>query len=80
MVARMEALGVKTTKHEFSGPSCRDARKLLRLSQEEFANSAGISVSTLRRFEAGNTISDYASGAIARAFDEHGVSFLTVRS
>ena len=62
--------------HILSPASCRDARELLRLSQEELANLASISVATLRRFElGGGGSSEYAARQIQLAIEREGILF-----
>ena len=62
---------------ELSPASCKAARELLEMSREELASAAEISVSTLRRFEAGgHRLSDYAAGQILKAFQRQGVLFV----
>jgi len=60
-----------------SSQSCRDARNLLRLTQEELAASADISVSTLRRFERDENVSDYAYKRIVDALANQDITFIT---
>lgn len=63
-----------------SARSCRDARKLAKLSQEELAVAAGISVSTLRRFERGDdAIGDYPKQQLSRALANEGIMVLGTR-
>lgn len=57
----------------FSPAICRDARDLLRISQEELAKLAQISVSTVRRFERGEKVSDYSRRQIQAALERKGV-------
>lgn len=52
---------------------CRDARDLLRVSQEELAKLAQISVSTVRRFERGDKVSEYPRRKIQAALESKGV-------
>lgn len=55
---------------------CRDARALLRLSQEDLAELAGISVSTVRRIERGDDVGDYPQQRILDALDRAGAVFV----
>ncbi len=60
-----------------SSQSCRAARDLLGLTQAEFAGLAKISVSTLRRFEAGDgKPSAYAARQIHEALEREGILFI----
>lgn len=63
-----------------SAASCRAARELLKLSQEELAALAGVSLHTLRRFEAaeGET-SAYAIGQIMATLEREGILFVGPR-
>lgn len=62
---------------ELSPASCKAARELLEMSREELASAAQISVSTLRRFEAGgHRLSAYSAGQILKAFKREGVIFV----
>lgn len=63
------------TKAALSHAMCRDARRLLHLSQEEMASLANVSVSTLRRLERGERISDYAAQRIFDALVDAGIDF-----
>jgi transcriptional regulator with XRE-family HTH domain len=57
--------------------TCRDARTLLGLSQSELASLAGVSTSTVKRFESGEREPNaYALKQIAAALDSAGVSFV----
>jgi transcriptional regulator with XRE-family HTH domain len=57
--------------------SCRSARELLKITRAELAGFAGISVSTVRRFEGGEeAVSDYAIGQIVEAFKRAGALFV----
>lgn len=56
--------------------SCRDSRDLLRISQEELAKLAHISVSTVRRFERGDKVSDYPRRQIQEALESKGIVFV----
>jgi transcriptional regulator with XRE-family HTH domain len=61
-----------------SGASCRAAREMLRLSQAELASLAGISVSTVRRFENNqHKVSIYAIKQIVGALKKEGALFVT---
>lgn len=60
----------------FSPTICRDARDLLRISQEELAKLAQISVSTVRRFERGDEVSNYSQRQIQAALKSTGIVFL----
>lgn len=62
-----------------SASACRDARTLLDLTQEELASAASISVSTLRRFERGEPVSDYARKQIVAALEARGVTLIGTR-
>lgn len=63
-----------------SPDSCRAARLLLRLSQSELASIAGISVSTLRRFEnRTGQPSVYDARQLREAFDREGILFVGSR-
>ena len=63
--------------HILSPASCRDARELLRLSQEELANLASISVTALRQFELGDGGSnEYAARQIQQAIEREGIHFV----
>lgn len=62
-----------------SGPVCSDARAFLGLSQEEFASAARVSVSTVRRCERGERISEYASRQILGTFKTLGAVFIAGR-
>lgn len=55
---------------------CRDARALLRLSQEELAELARISVSTVRRIERGDKVGDYPQQRILDALYGAGAVFV----
>lgn len=55
---------------------CRDARDLLRISQKELATLAQISVSTVRRFERGEKVSDYPVRQIQEALESTGIIFV----
>lgn len=59
-----------------SAAMCRDARVLLRTSQEELASLAGISLSTLRRLERGDSVSDYPLQQIIAALTSAGIVFV----
>jgi DNA-binding transcriptional regulator YiaG len=54
----------------------RDARTFLGLSQDELASAAEISVSTLRRCERGDNVSDYARKQITAALEAQGAVFV----
>lgn len=60
-----------------SPASCRAARYLLKLSQEDLAHIAGVSLSTLRRFESDQVQpNEYASGQILAALEREGIIFI----
>ena len=59
-----------------SASACRAARNLLDLTQEELASAANISVSTLRRCERGEPVSDYARKQIVAALEAQGATFI----
>ena len=60
-----------------SPASCRAARELLKLSQEELAHLAEISVSPLRRLETGKgRPGSYASRQIEAALKHAGILFI----
>lgn len=65
-----------TIKLALSASVCRDARCFLGLTQEELAAAAEISVSTVRRCERGEKISDYASKQILAALEAQGATFI----
>lgn len=44
-----------------SGDSCRAVRKMHRVSQDQFARTAGISPVTLREFEKGRTAPNFST-------------------
>lgn len=67
-----------TIELALSASVCRDARGLLQLTQEDLAQAAGISVSTVRRCERGETISDYAGKRIVAALEERGATLVGV--
>ena len=56
--------------------SCRDARLLLKLSQQELADLAGISTSSVGRFERGEKVSDYAMRRLTEALEKEGAVFV----
>jgi transcriptional regulator with XRE-family HTH domain len=60
-----------------SAQSCRDARLLLKISQQELAALAEISVSSVSRLERGERISDYAVGKLREALDKEGALFIS---
>ena len=62
-----------------SASVCRDARTFLSLTQEELASVAEISVSTVRRYERGDQVSDYASKRIIAALKAHGATFIGLK-
>jgi DNA-binding transcriptional regulator YiaG len=65
------------TTELLSPASCRAARALLKLSQEELARLANISVGTLRRFELGEgSPSPCAAKQILKALEQEGVLFV----
>lgn len=70
-IQRMDSLAF-----QLSGHSCVAARGLLNISQEELASLAGISLSSLRRFEQGEKVSDYVSDRVLKALRAEGVQFI----
>lgn len=54
----------------------REARTFLRLSREDLASAAEISVSPLRRCERGENVSDYARKQITAALEAQGAVFV----
>lgn len=65
---------------DLSSDSCRAARELLRISQPELADLAGISVSTVRRFESGvGRPSAYAARQLLIALQREGIEFIGSR-
>jgi len=65
-------------KHGHLSPaSCRASRKLLEISQAELAEVADISVSTVRRYEAGAlSLSEHAANQILAALKKRGIVFV----
>lgn len=63
---------------EYLSPaSCRATRNLLKISQAELAKDADISVSTVRRYEAGTMpLSAYAARQIMTALKKHKIVFV----
>ena len=60
-----------------SPASCRAARGLLKMTQEELAKAAQINVSTVRRYEAGDRLlSSYAARQIGLALKASGIVFI----
>ena len=60
-----------------SPASCRAARGLLKMTQEELAEAAQISVSTVRRYEAGDRpLSSYAARQVGLALKKSGIVFI----
>jgi DNA-binding transcriptional regulator YiaG len=60
------------TRIALTSSMCRDARALLDITQEELAKAAAISVSTVRRCERGEAISEYAAKQIIAALEARG--------
>lgn len=69
-------IAVKERNSALSPSMCRDARALLRISQEELAELAGISVSTVRRLERGDAVGDYPQQRILAALEGAGAVFV----
>jgi DNA-binding transcriptional regulator YiaG len=66
---------------QLSPSSCRAARELLKMSVDELASLAGVSVSTVRRLERGERpVSDYALRSVLNALHGSGVRFVGVGS
>lgn len=66
---------------QLSAKSCRDARELLRMSKEDLAKRAEISVSTIRRLERGDpSVADYSKKRIAEALAQEGVMMIGSRA
>ena len=63
-----------------SASACRDDRTLLDLTQEELASAASISVSTLRRCERGEPVSDYARKQILAVLEARGATFIGAKA
>jgi transcriptional regulator with XRE-family HTH domain len=62
---------------KITAESCRAARGLLDIRQEELAQLAGVSLNTIRNFEGGRTIPTVLTlEALARALEEAGVVFI----
>lgn len=60
-----------------SPSSCKAARQLLHMTQQELTSIAGISASTLRRLEGGERrINDYARKSILQALTRNGIVFV----
>lgn len=59
-----------------SGHSCIAARGLLNISQEELASLAGISLSSVRRLELGEKVSDYANDRVLEALQKRRIQFI----
>ncbi|WP_229735740.1 helix-turn-helix domain-containing protein [Novosphingobium marinum] len=65
------------TTSALSPMSCRAARMLLNLTQPELAERAGVSVSTLRRFEAGTgKPGTWAIRQLEEALEREGILFV----
>lgn len=64
------------TTSVLSAKSCRDARDLLGISQKELAQCAGISTSSVSRYERGEKISDYARRKLTEALEKEGAVFV----
>lgn len=69
-----------SSTHQLSGKTLSDARSLLKLTQKEVAELAGISVSTVRRLERGERASDYAVGRLGEALKREGAVFVASRN
>ncbi len=65
-----------TSASVLSAQSCRDARAVLKVTQEELAAIAEVSVSTVRRMERGDKVSDYAAGKLTKALEKEGALFV----
>jgi transcriptional regulator with XRE-family HTH domain len=58
-------------------PMCRAARGLLNWSQQQLADAAEVSPSTVRNFEAGRTVPvPTIASAIQRALESAGIEFI----
>jgi len=55
---------------------CRDARELLRLTQEQFADMADLSVLTVADFEAGRHVADCLADALEVTLLAAGIEFI----
>jgi transcriptional regulator with XRE-family HTH domain len=55
---------------------CRQARELLGLTQDQLADMADLSGSTVADFEAGKTIADCLADALEVALEAAGVEFI----
>lgn len=69
-----------SSTHQLSGKSLSDARSLLKLTQSEVAELAGISVSIVSRLERGERASDYAVGRLGEALKREGAVFVVGKS
>lgn len=67
---------MEKTRVALTSSICRDARALLDITQDELAKAAEISVSTIRRCERSEIISDYATKQIIAALEIRGAIFI----
>lgn len=75
-MSNLQRTPVKERSSALSASMYRDARALLRISWEEVAELAEVSVSTVRRVKRGDAVGDYPQQRILAALEGAGAFFV----